>query len=176
MITVPSFQIGFWHPCGPHAGETVDEIIERKRREIAQNGSTLWSFQFRNSLSDWHREIEKAKQTIVLVFCSEGKGARDPISEKKHCHADLADKTARRNAVLATHAWPNAPLRAPAIDQLRNLNGAVTGFCVLGFVVLRFGGIALHLALMALRFDHRFDTEFCLCRFHPYLPKGNGSA
>lgn len=79
------FEIGFWHPFGPHAGETAEDIIERKREEIKRNDWTLWSFQFRNSLAAWFSEIEKIKPNSVLVFCSEGKGARDPLGEKKYC-------------------------------------------------------------------------------------------
>ena len=93
-----SFEIGFWHPFGPHAGETADEILERKRREIHTNGWTLWSFQFRNSLRDWFRELEKAHPRSVVVFCSEGKGARAPKSITKECvwytpvHEDIKRK------------------------------------------------------------------------------------
>ncbi len=85
-ISSQKFQIGFWHPFGPHAGETAEEIIKRKQREIERNGWTLWSFQFRNTLLDWYREIEKIKPSSVLVFCSEGKGARDPAGYKRHCN------------------------------------------------------------------------------------------
>ena len=80
------FEIGFWHPFGPHAGETAEQIIKRKRIEISKNGWTLWSFQFRNTLRTWFREIEKLKPDSVLVFCSQGNGARDPIGEPKHCN------------------------------------------------------------------------------------------
>ncbi len=79
------FEIGFWHPFGPHGGETPEEIIKRKRGEIGRNGWTLWSFQFRNTLGPWYQEIEKIDPGNVLVFCSEGKGARDPIGERKYC-------------------------------------------------------------------------------------------
>ena len=85
MPPTPEFTIGFWHPFGPHAGETAEEIIGRKRREIEKNGWTLWSFQFRNTLALWRQEIERAKPGKVLVFCSEGKGARDPVGERKRC-------------------------------------------------------------------------------------------
>jgi hypothetical protein len=82
----PKFRVGFWHPFGPHAGETAEEIIRRKQKEIEINGWTLWSFQFRNTLLDWYREIGKIKPDGVLVFCSEGKGARDPVGDKKYCN------------------------------------------------------------------------------------------
>ena len=80
------FEIGFWHPFGPHAGETAEEIIKRKQDEIKKNGWTLWSFQFRKTLGLWHQEIEKMNPSSVLVFCSEGRGARDPIGDRKYCN------------------------------------------------------------------------------------------
>lgn len=85
MNQFPKFEIGFWHPFGPHADESPDEIIKRKQSEIRNNGWTLWSFQFRNSLSMWFEEIEKTKPNHMLVFCSESRGAADPIGERRFC-------------------------------------------------------------------------------------------
>jgi hypothetical protein len=34
-VNYAEFDIGFWHPFGPHGGETPEDIIERKRAEIA---------------------------------------------------------------------------------------------------------------------------------------------
>ncbi|MBI4459472.1 MAG: hypothetical protein HY648_05385 [Acidobacteria bacterium] len=75
------FEIAFWHPFGPAARETPEEIIKRKRDEIGANGYTLWSFQYRRMLVDWHRELSAAKPSAVFVFCSEGHGAVDPARE-----------------------------------------------------------------------------------------------
>ncbi|MHB8384283.1 MAG: hypothetical protein ACYDC3_18305 [Candidatus Binataceae bacterium] len=72
------FDIGFWHPFGPHGQETPKEIVERNRAEIDANGWTLWSFQYRPMLTDWHRELLSAERNGVFVFCSEGRGAVDP--------------------------------------------------------------------------------------------------
>ncbi len=80
------FEIGFWHPFGPHAGETTEEILQRKRHEIQDNGWTLWSFQFRNTLALWRQEIEKVHPAHVLVFCSAGRGARDPMGTPRLCN------------------------------------------------------------------------------------------
>ncbi len=80
------FEVGFWHPFGTHAGETAIEIIERKRDEINKNGWTLWSFQFRKTLKSWYGEIKKINPSRVLVFCSEGNSAIDPIGEMKYCN------------------------------------------------------------------------------------------
>lgn len=80
-----SFQIGFWHPFGPHGGETAEEILERKHGEIEKNGWTLWSFQKRLTLESWHEQICAVSAKSVFVFCSEGKGARDPKGEVQYC-------------------------------------------------------------------------------------------
>ena len=77
-VNYTNFKMGFWHPIGPHGGETRERIIERKREEIDANGWTLWSFQYRLMLDDWHRELFAAKRDTVFVFCSEGRGAIDP--------------------------------------------------------------------------------------------------
>ena len=84
---IPKFEIGFWHPFGPHAGETAEEILARKNDEINNNPEhwTLWSFQFRNSLNSWYQEINKVNPDNVLVFCSMGVGAKDPKQEPSKC-------------------------------------------------------------------------------------------
>jgi len=79
--TFPAFDMAFWHPFGPHGRETPEEIIERKRDEIEKNGWTLWSFQHRLMLNDWHREVSTAKLNAVFAFCSYGRGAVDPARE-----------------------------------------------------------------------------------------------
>lgn len=75
-----AFEIGFWHPFGPHGCETPDQIIDRKRGEIAANGWTLWSFQYRRPpvLEAWSHELLAAGTSVVLVFCSDSAGAVDP--------------------------------------------------------------------------------------------------
>ncbi len=75
--------IGFWHPFGPHGGETRKQIIERKRKEIQKNRWTLWSFQYRTdkTLNQWIAQIKKNKGR-VFVFCSDSEGARDPKGKK----------------------------------------------------------------------------------------------
>jgi hypothetical protein len=72
------FKIAFWHPFGPHGQEEPNQIMERKRAEIAVNGWTFWSFQHRPMLDDWQRELLVADRDAVFVFCSEGRGAVDP--------------------------------------------------------------------------------------------------
>jgi hypothetical protein len=59
----------------------MSEIIDRKRAEILANGWTLWSFAYRPMLVDWQRELDSATQEGVFAFCSEGKGAVDPVRE-----------------------------------------------------------------------------------------------
>lgn len=98
------FEIGFWHPFGPHAGETTEEILDRKRNEIEANGWTLWSFQFRNTLALWCQEIEKVHPAHVLVFCSDGRGAQDPMGVPRLCNYFLPiGETTPRNIPAAVH-------------------------------------------------------------------------
>jgi hypothetical protein len=77
-----AFEIGFWHPFGPHVLEAPEQIIERKRNEIATNGWTLWSFQYRRPLvlHGWSREVSKTRPRAVFVFCSASVGAVDPAN------------------------------------------------------------------------------------------------
>ena len=84
-MSYTKFETAFWHPFGPHAGEAMEQIIERKRAEIRANGWTLWSFQFRPMLEDWHRELSAAERNEVFVFCSEGGGASDPAGTPIEC-------------------------------------------------------------------------------------------
>jgi len=73
------FEIGFWHPFGPHARERPEDIIVRKRAEIQRNCWTLWSFQYRRmqTLEMWYRTVVESNPTHVLVICSKGNGV-DP--------------------------------------------------------------------------------------------------
>jgi hypothetical protein len=77
-VSYQGFGIGFWHPFGPHGRETPTQILERKRREIEANGYTLWSFQYRTMLLDWHRELASTKTPEVFAFCSDSRAAVDP--------------------------------------------------------------------------------------------------
>lgn len=75
-----AFKMGFWHPFGPHGRETVEQIIQRKRKEIEVNGWTLWSFQCRRSqvLDEWCRYLSAAAEPTAVAFCSHSPGAVDP--------------------------------------------------------------------------------------------------
>lgn len=74
------FNMAFWHPLGPHARESVEQIIERKRQEIQINGWTLWSFQYRRTqvLDEWRSHLMSAAESTVKVFCSHSPKAVDP--------------------------------------------------------------------------------------------------
>jgi|SRR5271157_3952757 len=80
-MSYTKFELAFWHPFGPHGRETPKQIIERKRIEIAVNDWTLWSFQHRLMLNDWHSELSAARPDTVFVFCSEGSRAIDPAGD-----------------------------------------------------------------------------------------------
>jgi hypothetical protein len=72
------FQLGFWHPLGPHGHESREDILGRKNREIAANeGWTLWSFQSRTVIPQWQQILADA-QLSCFVLCSDSPGAREP--------------------------------------------------------------------------------------------------
>ena len=71
----------FWHCFGVHAGESPDDILERKRREIAANGGwTLWSFNGKRpqTVELWTSEIQSAIPSYVHALCSKSRNAIDP--------------------------------------------------------------------------------------------------
>lgn len=72
------FRIGFWHPFGPHSCESAEQILARKAREVEANGWTLWSFQHRPMLDEWHQQLARETSDSAFVFCSAG-GGKDPI-------------------------------------------------------------------------------------------------
>ena len=72
------FTLAFWHPFGWHGRESPQDILRRKRREIDENGWTLWSFRYRAMMDDWYRELSSANPQPIFVFCSRWEGARDP--------------------------------------------------------------------------------------------------
>jgi hypothetical protein len=82
-----SFAIGFWHPFGTHAHEQRDDILKRKAGEIARNGWTLWSFQYRRPemLAGWREMLraELAGRNEAFVLCSDSRGTADPRSQPR---------------------------------------------------------------------------------------------
>ena len=87
-----NFEMGFWHPFGPHRDknspgeiEPPEGILARKRKEIADNGWTLWSFQHRLTLESWHKALISSKPASVFVFCSTGKSSKAPTGNAADC-------------------------------------------------------------------------------------------
>jgi hypothetical protein len=100
-----AFTIGCWHPFGPHGGETPAEILARKRREIAANGWTLWSFQYRRSetLRAWARELAGPRR--VFVCCSHSASAVDPAVTG----APVTTATVRSYRFIDADGWQPLP-------------------------------------------------------------------
>ena len=74
-FTWDDFSVGFWHPFGPHAGETPEQILARKANEVSKNGWTLWSFASRSNdpepeLIRWTDAIRAEGPARVFAFCS----------------------------------------------------------------------------------------------------------
>lgn len=70
----------FYHPVGSHSGESLLEIIERKKKDINKYGFTLWSFAkvSGDRLSLWKRCLRENGQEISDVICC-GKSSKDPL-------------------------------------------------------------------------------------------------
>jgi hypothetical protein len=79
------FEAGFWHPFGTHAGEGREQIVKRKRSEIELTGWTLWSFQFRKSVTVWQEVLAKLEASRVWALCSDSRRARDPSGRPTPC-------------------------------------------------------------------------------------------
>jgi hypothetical protein len=79
-MNLEAFKIGFWHPFGPHGREAPEAIIERKRREVAANGWTFWSFQYRRPavFEAWSQQLSIVGPGPLPVFCSDSPKAIDP--------------------------------------------------------------------------------------------------
>jgi hypothetical protein len=76
---VPDYTLSFWHPVGPHAGESLQAILVRKQQDIAQYGFALWSFAPARDarVVAWRHELLLHEQKTCWVLCS-GKNCRDP--------------------------------------------------------------------------------------------------
>ncbi len=67
----------FYSVIGNHAGETVEEIIERKENEIAECKYSLWSAKIdKKSIEQVWKLDENDK---VYVLCKINKAAKDPV-------------------------------------------------------------------------------------------------
>ena len=74
--------LAFWHPTGPHCGESIEAILDKKINDIASFGFALWSFRKVSSsrTNQWRREL--AGQSSAAVLCSFGGNAVDPGAGK----------------------------------------------------------------------------------------------
>ncbi len=106
------FNIGFWHPFGPHAGESRYDILERKKREIHNNGWTFWSFQYRNT-DLWIKELSQFEDKIY-VLCSDSLTTTDPKGQVVNCSeykTDVdSDWTSIPYGISVPHPKGNKPL------------------------------------------------------------------
>ena len=69
----------FWHPVGPHGGETLSQIQKRKQSDVGTYGFTLWSFAPATPLRvyAWRSELKRAEVKETSVLCC-GNNTADP--------------------------------------------------------------------------------------------------
>jgi hypothetical protein len=103
------FSIGFWHPFGPHGGETPEEVLDRKEKEILDHGWTLWSFQQRRpeTLELWLSALKDVQGQPVFVFCSDSPGAVDP--QDKLSQEQIAVNRMKEYRASTSHDWSAIP-------------------------------------------------------------------
>lgn len=106
----PAFELGFWHPFGPHSRESADGILSRKMGEIEATGWTAWSFQYRPMLDLWLRHLTEGEPKTILACCSAG-GGRDPIDRGGSAQA-VDCQSYRMVGESEWHAMP-AAIRVP---------------------------------------------------------------
>jgi hypothetical protein len=127
-----TFSIGFWHPVGPHGRETPAQIIQRKRGEIAANGWTLWSFQYRRPVAFQarSREVSANGQSGVFAFCSDRAGAVDP--------ANVGDSVNTTNCcsyqLAGQDLWQPIPPTVRVPHPFRGTRRVASAFVVQGIV------------------------------------------
>lgn len=112
--------LAFWHPFGPHGGQSPEKIIESKLESIKKNKWTLWSFQHRTReyMETWIQEISKSKQKRVFVLCSTNKNNSDTsaggkkIRAKQYCeyHKKKWDAKDIPKDITVYHPWNVAGL------------------------------------------------------------------
>lgn len=87
MLRLPALDLCFWHPVGPHAGEDLNAIVERKRKEISRHGYTLWSFApaRRERVEAWRAQLRDYGQRECLAVCC-GDATRDPMRDQGAVH------------------------------------------------------------------------------------------
>ncbi|MDA8089226.1 MAG: hypothetical protein M0Z61_03225 [Nitrospiraceae bacterium] len=118
------FQVGFWHPFGPHNDESAEHILKRKADEIDKNGWTLWSFQYRREmLKKWYNIIKLIAPESVFVFCSDG-NSRDPVE-----NGSIAINCNSYRFVNTEH-WTPMPSMIRVGHPFRTENGFASAFLV----------------------------------------------
>jgi hypothetical protein len=115
-----------WHPFGPHGRESPEQIIDRKRREIAANGWTFWSFQYRRPevLAAWHRELSSAASPVA--FCSDSAGAVDPADAGE----PVATTDCRSYRLVGEDVWRPWPLAVRVPHPFRGARRQASAFVV----------------------------------------------
>ena len=81
MHSITSTDLCFWHPVGSHAGESLDEILIRKRKDIKRFGFTLWSFAPARPerVFAWRNELWRLGQEQCVAVCC-GDSTTDPYT------------------------------------------------------------------------------------------------
>ena len=69
----------FYSVIGPHGGETVEQILSRKEKEIKDTGYSLWAAKINKE--SIRRVWGLSKDDMVYVYCHCNLKAKDPAAQ-----------------------------------------------------------------------------------------------
>jgi hypothetical protein len=128
-IDIVSSELCFWHPVGPHAGESLGHIVRRKLDDICKHGFALWAFAPAklDRVARWREELRREGQRSCVAIGT-GRETRDPGEDRTaHWATEHSDDLS---------VWAKTPARSTSYHRSPNgLGIAASAFLVTGIHV-----------------------------------------
>jgi hypothetical protein len=139
------FDVGIWHPFGPHGLESPEQIVMRKRHGIAANGWTVWSFQYRRPqvmelsrqrAQDFGRWSENGvgRSRARAACCGTSNRSATPsasTASRRHC----SDGSARLSRCTPFDLWTDTPVQQMARVGVDEVDAEYRCACLLADAV-----------------------------------------
>jgi hypothetical protein len=88
----------FYSVIGKHAGETIEEILARKQKEIELCNYSLWSAKINKKSRELVWSLDEFDK--VAVYCKKSDSAKDPVNGKDICHAKIMTYNNGENKII----------------------------------------------------------------------------
>jgi hypothetical protein len=88
----------FYSVIGKHSGETIEEILARKQKEIEVCDFSLWSVHIAPKSREQAWSLDKSDK--VVVYCKKSTSAKDPVNGKDICHAKIMTYNNGENKII----------------------------------------------------------------------------